>query len=77
MMHSFLVSLVLISISLTAPIIAAYQLELFVDAAKTGAEIDGNIFGRFAKRLWSQIALSDPMRLNRMVESGMNKEIKK
>jgi alpha-L-arabinofuranosidase len=50
-MRLLLVSHVLISMALTAPIIVADEFELSVDASKTEAKIDRNIFGRFAKHL--------------------------
>ena len=49
--RSLLVSLVLASVASTAPAKAAETIELSVDASKTGAKIDRNIFGQFAEHL--------------------------
>src|SRR5208283_3900821 len=46
-----IVTLVLIGIALTAPITAAQTVHLSLDATKTGAKIDRNIFGQFAEHL--------------------------
>ena len=48
---SFVLSFALIVIALTAPAIMAQKVELSVDASKTGAKIDRNIFGQFAEHL--------------------------
>jgi len=40
-----------VSLALTAAAIAADKVELTVDASKTGAKIDRNIFGQFAEHL--------------------------
>ncbi len=50
-MRSILISLSLLAIALTAPVLAADKVELAVDASKTGAKIDRNIFGQFAEHL--------------------------
>ena len=42
---------VLLSAALTLPVLAAQKIELSVDASKTGAKIDRNIFGQFAEHL--------------------------
>jgi alpha-L-arabinofuranosidase len=46
-----LATFVLVSLALTASAIAAHKVELTVDASKTGAKIDRNIFGQFAEHL--------------------------
>jgi alpha-N-arabinofuranosidase len=46
-----LVSLVLFSIVLASPVFAADKVALSVDASKTGAKIDRNLFGQFAEHL--------------------------
>src|SRR5438046_3117090 len=46
-----LASLALVSLALTASATAADKVELIVDASKTGAKIDRNIFGQFAEHL--------------------------
>lgn len=50
-MHALLLSLVLIGVGLTAPSVVAQKVELSVDASKSGAKIDRNIFGQFAEHL--------------------------
>jgi len=50
-MRDVLVSLALIGMVLTAPVMAAEKVELSIDASKTGAKIDRNIFGQFAEHL--------------------------
>jgi alpha-L-arabinofuranosidase len=49
--HPFLVSFVLFAMTITAPFAAAQKVELSVDASKTGAKIDRNLFGQFAEHL--------------------------
>jgi alpha-L-arabinofuranosidase len=46
-----LLSLILIGILLTAPFGSAQKVELTVDASKSAAKIDCNIFGQFAEHL--------------------------
>src|SRR5260370_34281144 len=46
-----LASFALVSLSLTSSAIAADKIELTIDATKTGAKIDRNIFGQFAEHL--------------------------
>jgi alpha-N-arabinofuranosidase len=41
----------LLAVALATPVMAAEKVELVVDAAKTGAKIDRNIFGQFAEHL--------------------------
>ncbi|MET0646334.1 MAG: alpha-L-arabinofuranosidase C-terminal domain-containing protein [Pyrinomonadaceae bacterium] len=50
-MRALFFCLVLISVGLPAPIAVAQKIELSVDASKTGAKIDRNIFGQFAEHL--------------------------
>jgi alpha-N-arabinofuranosidase len=50
-MRRILVSFAFIGLALTASALAAEKVELAVDAAKTGAKIDRNIFGQFAEHL--------------------------
>src|SRR6201987_5629236 len=50
-MRSLLVVFALIVLVITAPMMAAQKVELSVDASKTGAKIDRNIFGQFAEHL--------------------------
>ncbi len=50
-MRSLLVGLALTSVVSTASARAAEKVELSVDASKTGAKIDRNIFGQFAEHL--------------------------
>jgi alpha-N-arabinofuranosidase len=50
-MRPLLVGLALMSVASTAPARAAEKVELSVDASKTGAKIDRNIFGQFAEHL--------------------------
>jgi alpha-N-arabinofuranosidase len=50
-MRSLLVGFTLIVMAITAPIMAAQKVELSIDASKTGAKIDRNIFGQFAEHL--------------------------
>jgi alpha-N-arabinofuranosidase len=49
--RAHLVSFTLIGMSLTAPAVVAQMVELSVDASKTRAKIDRNIFGQFAEHL--------------------------
>ena len=42
---------VLLAAALTLPVLDAQKVELSVDASKTGARIDRNIFGQFAEHL--------------------------
>ncbi|HEY6338067.1 MAG TPA: alpha-L-arabinofuranosidase C-terminal domain-containing protein [Candidatus Sulfotelmatobacter sp.] len=49
--RSLAVAFALITATLTAPFAAAQKVELSVDASKTGAKIDRNIFGQFAEHL--------------------------
>jgi len=46
-----LVGLALVCVALTAPLVFAQKVELSIDASKTGARIDRNIFGQFAEHL--------------------------
>jgi len=46
--RAFFVSIVLLGITLAASLAAAQQVELSVDASKTGSKIDRNLFGQFA-----------------------------
>lgn len=50
-MRSPLVAFTLIVMAITVPIVAAQKVELSIDASKTGAKIDHNIFGQFAEHL--------------------------
>jgi len=50
-MRQILVCLILFGAALTFPVIAAEKVELSIDASKTGAKIDRNIFGQFAEHL--------------------------
>ena len=50
-MRRLLVCFALIAIALNTPATAANKIELSVDASKTGAKIDRNIFGQFAEHL--------------------------
>ena len=50
-MRSLLVGFTLIVMAITAPMMAAQKVELSIDASKTGAKIDRNIFGQFAEHL--------------------------
>ncbi len=50
-MRSLLVGFTLIVMAITAPMMAAQKVELLIDASKTGAKIDRNIFGQFAEHL--------------------------
>jgi alpha-N-arabinofuranosidase len=50
-MRSLLVAFTLIVVAITAPMMAAQKVELSIDASKTGAKIDRNIFGQFAEHL--------------------------
>jgi alpha-N-arabinofuranosidase len=50
-MRSLLLGLALIAMVTTVPALAADEVELSVDASKTGAKIDRNIFGQFAEHL--------------------------
>ena len=54
-MRSLLVGFTLIVMAITAPIMAAQKVELSIDASKTGAKIDRNIFGQFAEHRGSGI----------------------
>jgi alpha-L-arabinofuranosidase len=50
-MRSLLVVFALMVLVITAPMMAAQKVELSIDASKTGAKIDRNIFGQFAEHL--------------------------
>ena len=50
-MRSLLVVFTLTVIAITAPRLAAQKVDLSIDASKTGAKIDRNIFGQFAEHL--------------------------
>jgi alpha-N-arabinofuranosidase len=50
-MRSLLVAFTLIVMAITVPIMAAQKVEFSIDASKTGAKIDRNIFGQFAEHL--------------------------
>jgi alpha-N-arabinofuranosidase len=50
-MRSLFIRLIFAAISLSFPALAAEKVELSIDAAKTGAKIDRNIFGQFAEHL--------------------------
>jgi alpha-L-arabinofuranosidase len=50
-MRSLLVGFTLIVMAIAAPMMAAQKVELSIDASKTGAKIDRNIFGQFAEHL--------------------------
>ena len=50
-MRSLLVGFTLAVMCITAPRLAAQKIELSIDASKTGAKIDRNIFGQFAEHL--------------------------
>jgi len=50
-MRSLLVGFTLFVMAMTAPVIAAQKVELSIDASKSGAKIDRNIFGQFAEHL--------------------------
>ena len=50
-MRSLLVGFTLIVVAITAPMMAAQKVELSIDASKTGAKIDRNIFGQFSEHL--------------------------
>ena len=50
-MRSLLVVFTLLVLAITAPTVAAQRVELSIDASKTGAKIDRNIFGQFAEHL--------------------------
>ena len=45
------VVIVLVTAALTVPVLLAQKVDLSVDASKTGARIDRNIFGQFAEHL--------------------------
>src|SRR5205814_6732340 len=49
--HAVLISFTLTDIVLIAPVNAAEKVVITVDASKTGAKIDRNIFGQFAEHL--------------------------
>jgi alpha-L-arabinofuranosidase len=49
--RALLVGFALVCVSLAAPFAFAQKVELSVDASKTGAKIDRNIFGQFAEHL--------------------------
>jgi alpha-N-arabinofuranosidase len=53
-MGPLLVVFALIVLVITAPMMAAQKVELSIDASKTGAKIDRNIFGQFAEHLWTR-----------------------
>jgi alpha-N-arabinofuranosidase len=46
-----IIILILMAAVLTAPVVIAQKVQLSVDASKTGAKIDRNIFGQFAEHL--------------------------
>ena len=50
-MRSLLVGFTLIVMAIDVPMMAAQKVELSIDASKTGAKIDRNIFGQFAEHL--------------------------
>jgi alpha-N-arabinofuranosidase len=50
-MRALFLSLVLMGAGLTAPSVAAQKVEISVDASKSGAKIDRQIFGQFAEHL--------------------------
>jgi len=50
-MPRLLACLLIITFAFTAPVVAQERVELTVDASKTGAKIDRNIFGQFAEHL--------------------------
>ena len=50
-MRTFLIRLVLLAAILAAPLMAADNVALSVDATKAGAKIDRNLFGQFAEHL--------------------------
>jgi len=50
-MRSLLVGFTLAVMCITAPRLAAQKVALSIDASKTGAKIDRNIFGQFAEHL--------------------------
>jgi len=50
-MRAFLVVVTLIVMVLAAPRMAAQKVELSIDASKSGAKIDRNLFGQFAEHL--------------------------
>jgi len=50
-MRALFLSLVLMGAGLTAPSVAAQKVEMSVDASKSGAKIDRQIFGQFAEHL--------------------------
>jgi len=50
-MRLLLVGFTLIVMAIAAPMMAAQRVELSIDASKTGAKIDRNIFGQFAEHL--------------------------
>jgi alpha-L-arabinofuranosidase len=49
--RALLVGLALMCVTLTTPLVYAQKVELSVDASKSGAKIDRNIFGQFAEHL--------------------------
>jgi len=51
LMRLLLVGFTLIVMAIAAPMMAAQRVELSIDASKTGAKIDRNIFGQFAEHL--------------------------
>jgi len=50
-LRSLAIGLVLASLTVTMPVMAAESVKLSIDASKTGAKIDRNIFGQFAEHL--------------------------
>ncbi len=50
-MRPLIVALVVLALILTTPALAAEKVQLSVDASKTGAKVDRNIFGQFAEHL--------------------------
>src|SRR3974377_456478 len=50
-LRSLVFGLLLMSLTVTMPVMAAENVKLSVDASKTGARIDRNLFGQFAEHL--------------------------
>ena len=51
LLRTVVVASALVGAALTGPVTAAEKIELSVDASKTGAKIDRNVFGQFAEHL--------------------------
>src|SRR5947207_965265 len=49
LMRSLLVGFTLLVTAITVPMMSAQKVTLSIDASKTGAKIDRNIFGQFAE----------------------------